>query len=120
MQLSRIAAPYPMARAARSDLTLIFNFSLGSFESLWEHEALTLREGPQESTVIVCHCRRTTDREIRRAVREGATTLRDVSTRCGAGSGCGGCTEAVVEILSAELGSAMPRAVDVIRSSVLS
>jgi bacterioferritin-associated ferredoxin len=120
MQLSRTGRSYLRTPSLRLDLTLIFNFSQDSFTPLPRREALTLREGPQESAVIVCHCRRTTDREIRRAVREGATTLRDVSTRCGAASGCGGCTEAVVEILSAELGSAMPRAVDVIRSSVLS
>jgi bacterioferritin-associated ferredoxin len=70
--------------------------------------------------VIICHCRRTTDREIRRAVREGATCLREVASRCGAASGCGGCTEAVIDIISTEMGASMPRAVDVIRSSVLS
>ena len=69
--------------------------------------------------MIVCHCRSATDREIRRAVREGAVSLRDVSSQCGAASACGGCTEAVLEIIETELGGAA-RAVDVIRSSVLS
>jgi len=66
--------------------------------------------------VIVCHCRCATDREIRRAVREGATSLHEVGSRCGAGSGCGGCADAVVEIISAELGS-VSRAQDYDRSS---
>lgn len=66
--------------------------------------------------MIVCHCRCATDREIRRAVREGATSLRDVSSRCGAASGCGGCAEAVVEIMAAEMGIA-PRAVEYDRAA---
>ena len=66
--------------------------------------------------MIVCHCRSATDREIRRAVRDGASTLRDVGSRCGAASGCGGCAEAVIEIIAAELGSA-PRAVEYDSSS---
>ena len=70
--------------------------------------------------MIVCHCRCTTDREIRRAVRDGAVSLREVGNRCGAASGCGGCAGAVLEIISTELGSSAPRAVDVIRSPALS
>ncbi|RIK93780.1 MAG: 2Fe-2S ferredoxin [Proteobacteria bacterium] len=66
--------------------------------------------------MIVCHCRSATDREIRRAVREGATSLREVSAHCGAASGCGGCAEAVVEIIGAELGS-VPRSVEYDRAA---
>jgi len=66
--------------------------------------------------LIICHCHTATDREIRRAVREGATTVRDVGSHCGAASACGGCAEAVFEIIAAELGSA-PRAIDYDRSS---
>jgi bacterioferritin-associated ferredoxin len=66
--------------------------------------------------LIICHCRTATDREIRRAVRDGATTLRDVGAHCGAASACGGCAEAVIDIIAAELGSA-PRAIDYDRST---
>lgn len=66
--------------------------------------------------MIICHCRCATDREIRRAVREGAATLREVSSRCGAASGCGGCAEAVAELIAAELGTTA-RAVDFDRSA---
>jgi bacterioferritin-associated ferredoxin len=62
--------------------------------------------------VIVCHCRATSDREIRRAVRNGAVTLHEVSRACGAASGCGGCAEAVHEIIVSELGAFEPRSVD--------
>lgn len=63
--------------------------------------------------MIVCHCRATTDREIRRAVRNGAVNLHEVSRCCGAASACGGCSEAVHEIITAELGAFEPRALQV-------
>lgn len=62
--------------------------------------------------MIVCHCRATSDREIRRAVRNGAVDLHQVSRVCGAASGCGGCAEAVHEIIAAELGAFAPRSLD--------
>jgi bacterioferritin-associated ferredoxin len=62
--------------------------------------------------VIVCHCNATTDREIRRAVRNGAVGLREVSRACGATNGCGGCAETVLEIISSELGARETRAPD--------
>jgi bacterioferritin-associated ferredoxin len=66
-----------------------------------------------EIRVIVCHCRATTDREIRRSIRNGAVTLREVSRACGAASGCGGCAEAVHEVIASELGAFEPRTLDV-------
>ena len=69
--------------------------------------------------MIVCHCHRATDREIRRAVREGACSLRDVGAHCGAASACGGCAEVVLDIIATELGGAS-RAVETIRSPALS
>jgi bacterioferritin-associated ferredoxin len=69
--------------------------------------------------LIVCHCHRATDREIRRAVREGASSLREVGAHCGAASACGGCAEAVLDIIATELGGAT-RAVETIRSPALS
>jgi bacterioferritin-associated ferredoxin len=62
--------------------------------------------------VIVCHCNATTDREIRRAVRNGAGSLREVSRACGAARGCGGCAETVLAIISSELGARETRAPD--------
>jgi bacterioferritin-associated ferredoxin len=62
--------------------------------------------------VIVCHCNGTTDREIRRAVRNGAGTLREVSRACGAAAGCGGCSEMVRELIASELGARETRAPD--------
>jgi bacterioferritin-associated ferredoxin len=62
--------------------------------------------------VLVCHCRAATDREIRRAVRNGATSLREVSRACGAAAGCGGCVEVVLDLIASELGAREPRSLD--------
>jgi bacterioferritin-associated ferredoxin len=53
--------------------------------------------------VIVCHCNGVSDRAIRRSVRAGAVTPELVARACGAGACCGGCREAVQELLLAEL-----------------
>ena len=52
--------------------------------------------------MIVCHCHGVTDREIRASVQEGARTCSEVADCCGAGSGCGGCSQLVAEIVHHE------------------
>lgn len=52
--------------------------------------------------MIVCHCRKVTDRAICAAVREGAATVEHVAEMCGAGSSCGGCVPAVAELVERE------------------
>jgi bacterioferritin-associated ferredoxin len=52
--------------------------------------------------VIVCHCRRITDRQIRRIAREGASSVGEVARACGAATGCGGCATVVHEIVCQE------------------
>jgi bacterioferritin-associated ferredoxin len=52
--------------------------------------------------VIVCHCNQVSDREIRRVIREGACTTREIAQACEASLGCGGCRPAVLEILASE------------------
>jgi bacterioferritin-associated ferredoxin len=41
--------------------------------------------------MFVCSCRAVTDRTVDAAIVTGASTIRDVAERCGAGSRCGGC-----------------------------
>lgn len=53
--------------------------------------------------MIVCHCRRITDRQIRKVVREGASSVGEVARACGAATGCGGCATVVHEIVNEEL-----------------
>jgi len=58
--------------------------------------------------MIVCHCFRVSDREIRSCVREGACSVSDVGQACDAGQGCGGCRPEIASILERE-GAAQPR-----------
>jgi len=53
--------------------------------------------------MLVCHCHALTDRDIRRTIRAtGACNVAEVGDHCGAATGCGGCYEAVDEIVSCE------------------
>ena len=53
--------------------------------------------------MIVCHCRRITDRQIRKMVRDGAGSVGEVARACGAATGCGGCATVIHEIVNDEL-----------------
>jgi bacterioferritin-associated ferredoxin len=52
--------------------------------------------------VIVCHCKGISDREIRRAIRNGANSTREIAQACEASRGCGGCRPVLAEILESE------------------
>jgi bacterioferritin-associated ferredoxin len=52
--------------------------------------------------MIVCHCHGVTDRTIRRVVREGACSLRQVALASRAGRMCGGCRPAVKKLIDEE------------------
>ena len=49
--------------------------------------------------MIICHCHHVTDRQIKSAIADGASTLQAVSDACGAGSGCGGCSNEIAAML---------------------
>lgn len=49
--------------------------------------------------MIVCLCEGVNEREVRRTIRGGARTVREVSRQCGAGTGCGMCKLHVRELL---------------------
>lgn len=49
--------------------------------------------------MLVCHCKRVSDRTIRAAVESGATCRKSVGHACGAGTGCGGCVPEVERII---------------------
>ncbi|MHC5089249.1 MAG: Fe-S cluster assembly protein NifU [Planctomycetota bacterium] len=54
---------------------------------------------------IVCTCFGITDDEIRKVVHENdLTTVEEVTNFCKAGGGCGGCKEAIGELIEAEQG----------------
>ncbi len=50
--------------------------------------------------MLVCHCHGISDRAIRKAVRGGASTRREIARSCKAGGLCGGCGPAIDEILA--------------------
>lgn len=52
--------------------------------------------------MIVCHCFRVSDRQIRKCVEDGAQTVSEVGRACGAGAGCGGCRPEIAQILTAD------------------
>jgi bacterioferritin-associated ferredoxin len=45
--------------------------------------------------VFVCLCKAVTDRDIARAIEDGARSVDDVTRCTGAGSACGTCREAI-------------------------
>jgi bacterioferritin-associated ferredoxin len=50
--------------------------------------------------MYVCHCQAVTDHTIDEVVSAGATTIDEIARRCGAGSDCGGCWDALEELLA--------------------
>lgn len=49
--------------------------------------------------MYVCVCRGITDRDIRKAVAEGASSVADVAQMLGAGTGCGTCHDFTQELI---------------------
>jgi bacterioferritin-associated ferredoxin len=55
--------------------------------------------------MIVCVCKAVSDRQIRAAVRDGATSLRDLTRDLGVGTCCGKCLPEAKSALAASLNS---------------
>ena len=49
--------------------------------------------------MIVCHCTGTTDANIVDLIRDGASSVREIARRCGAGRCCGPCQDEIEDIL---------------------
>jgi bacterioferritin-associated ferredoxin len=49
--------------------------------------------------MLVCHCRGITDRQIRRLVKDGACSTRDIARATGAGLRCGDCRSNVKQVV---------------------
>jgi bacterioferritin-associated ferredoxin len=50
--------------------------------------------------MIVCLCANVSERELVATIGAGATTVKEVGRRCGAGAGCGACKPLIRECLS--------------------
>jgi len=49
--------------------------------------------------MIVCHCRRVSDRDVKTAIVAGAENETAIAARTGAGTCCGGCRPTIHELL---------------------
>ena len=59
--------------------------------------------------MIVCSCFKVSDREVRAAIRHGATTLEALRRECDAGSGCGTCEPTLCALLQKNVPSGASR-----------
>jgi bacterioferritin-associated ferredoxin len=50
--------------------------------------------------MILCLCQGISDHKVRATIRGGACTLDEVAAACRAGSDCGACQEAVLDLLA--------------------
>ena len=49
--------------------------------------------------MILCLCQGVSDRTVRLAVMNGASSVDAVAARCGAGTDCGSCRHAIAELI---------------------
>jgi len=49
--------------------------------------------------VLICSCKAVSERTVRAAIADGASSIDDVGRRCGAGTQCGGCHLLIEELL---------------------
>ena len=47
--------------------------------------------------MIVCVCRRVSDRDIHRAAREGVASFDELQSECGVGTACGSCVDCALD-----------------------
>lgn len=59
--------------------------------------------------MIMCQCRRVSDRRLHKAIDHGCTTLAQVCRASGAGNDCGSCVRSIKEMLEQSLGSVEAR-----------
>ncbi len=49
--------------------------------------------------MVVCLCQGVSEKQVREAIANGATSRKKVTRACGAGAGCGGCHESIRDII---------------------
>jgi bacterioferritin-associated ferredoxin len=58
--------------------------------------------------MIVCVCKAVSDRQIRSAVKDGASCMRDLNRELGVGACCGKCVPEARKVLANSLPSSVP------------
>lgn len=66
--------------------------------------------------MVVCLCQGVSDRHVRRAIEDGATSRREVTRACGAGGVCGGCHREIHDMIRRGLQSSQ---LPILRGAVL-
>jgi bacterioferritin-associated ferredoxin len=51
--------------------------------------------------MYVCHCETVSDRTVEAVVASGATSVEEITQKCGAGGGCGSCHSVLSAMLEA-------------------
>jgi bacterioferritin-associated ferredoxin len=51
--------------------------------------------------MVVCHCKGVSDRTVDAAIASGASCVEEITERCTAGGGCGGCHSLLEALLEA-------------------
>jgi bacterioferritin-associated ferredoxin len=51
--------------------------------------------------LIVCLCKGLCEKKLGKVIDEGASTVREVGRRCGAGTDCGSCRRQIAELIGA-------------------
>jgi bacterioferritin-associated ferredoxin len=54
--------------------------------------------------MVVCSCRAVTDRAVRAAVEQGATSVEEITEQCNAASDCGGCWPELERLIASHAG----------------
>ncbi|MDG2306777.1 MAG: (2Fe-2S)-binding protein [Candidatus Binatia bacterium] len=49
--------------------------------------------------MVVCLCQGVSEKQVREAIVNGATSRKKVTSACGAGAGCGGCHGSIRDII---------------------
>jgi len=68
--------------------------------------------------MIVCLCANVSERQLVETITAGATTVKEVGRRCGAGTGCGACKPLIRECLSRCRAAALADATPVLGTPV--
>ncbi len=69
--------------------------------------------------MIVCQCRRLTERDVRAELARGARDLAELAEGCGAGSACGGCRATLEALLDEARTARLPARDDARRLAVV-
>ena len=51
--------------------------------------------------MVICHCKAVSDRTVDAAIASGASSVEEITARCTAGGGCGGCHSLLEALLKA-------------------